>query len=74
MLKIEPSELSKITFNKAKKKPIVIECKQIHEPFQVDSREGLLRGKKGDWLMKGVEGELYICDDDIFRKTYDLLD
>ena len=26
-----------------------------------------------DWLIKGVNGELYPCKDDIFRKTYDIV-
>ncbi len=25
----------------------------------------------GDWLLKGVKGELYPCKDEIFRETYD---
>lgn len=42
---------------KAKSKAV-----QIHEDFQVNSMEGLVTGKAGDYLMKGVNGELYICD------------
>lgn len=25
----------------------------------------------GDWIIKGVNGELYPCRDDIFKKTYE---
>ena len=57
-----------------KKKPIVVYCKQINEEFQVDTLEGNYKtGKPGDYLMKGVDGELYICDKEIFEKTYDVL-
>ena len=35
--------------------------------------EGLVRGKPGDWLMRGVRGELYVCDREIFEQTYELL-
>ena len=31
------------------------------------------QGKPGDYLMRGIEGELYICDGPIFEKTYDFL-
>jgi len=54
------------------KKPIVIHAKQIQEPFRVDSLEGnYAQGKVGDYLMQGIDNELYICDKDKFEKTYD---
>ena len=39
--------------------------------FQVMSNEGIMTGNYGDWLMKGVRGELYICADDIFQESYE---
>lgn len=57
-----------------KKLPIEVHCKQIDEPFRVKSLEGdYKQGKPGDFLIKGVDGELYICDKDIFNKTYEVL-
>jgi hypothetical protein len=42
--------------------------------FRVDSIEGdYKQGKAGDYLMCGVDGELYICDQDIFKKSYEFL-
>jgi hypothetical protein len=56
------------------KKKIVINAKQIDTFFRVDTLEGNYKqGKPGDYLMKGLEGELYICDKDIFEKTYDFI-
>jgi hypothetical protein len=53
------------------KKPIVVHAKKIDEPFRVNSLEGdYKQGKTGDYLMQGIEGELYICDGDIFERTY----
>lgn len=53
------------------KKPIVVNAKQIDEAFRVNSLEGdYKQGKPGDYLMRGIEGELYICDKEIFEKTY----
>lgn len=63
----------KLHFKKAIKKPIAIECIQIDEPFEVETMEGTMKGKKGDWLMLGIHGEMYPCDQEIFRKTYDIL-
>ncbi|SDB36067.1 hypothetical protein SAMN03097699_0899 [Flavobacteriaceae bacterium MAR_2010_188] len=74
MKKIDPKNLEDFKFKKARKKPVVIECVQIDEPFTVKSIEGKVSGKKDDWLMKGVDGELYICDQHIFKKTYDIVD
>jgi len=54
------------------KRPIVVYAKQIHEEFRVNTLEGNYKqGKPGDYLMKGIDGELYICDREIFEKTYD---
>jgi hypothetical protein len=73
MLKFDPNNLPTLDFKKAKKKPITIQCIQIDDPFEVKTMEGTLNGKAGDWLMVGVNGEIYPCDDEIFRKTYDLI-
>ena len=48
-------------------------CIQIHEPFQVETMEGIMQGKAGDWLMIGIQGEMYPIDREIFEKTYDIL-
>lgn len=36
--------------------------------------EGTMRGDIGDWIIKGVKGEVYPCKADIFALTYDELD
>ena len=57
------------------KKQIVINAMQINEEFRVDTLEGNYKqGKPGDYLMRGIEGELYICDRDIFEKSYNWVD
>lgn len=57
-----------------KKKPIIVHAKQINEPFRVNSLEGdYKQGKKGDYIIKGIDGENYICDKEIFKKTYDFV-
>jgi hypothetical protein len=57
-----------------KKKPIIVHTIQINEPFRVNSLEGdYKQGKAGDYLMRGIDGELYICDKDIFERSYDII-
>jgi hypothetical protein len=44
---------------------------KMDEPFSVETLEGTMRGKAGDYLMIGNEGEMYPCGADIFRQTYE---
>ena len=73
MIKFNAKNRPQFEFKKAVKKPIVIECYQIQEPFEVETLEGKLKGKKGDWLMVGIQGELYPCNQEIFAKSYDII-
>jgi hypothetical protein len=73
MLTFKQDNIPDLAFKKAIKKPIPIKCIQIDEPFMVETIEGTMNGKKGDWLMVGVNGEMYPCDQGIFDKTYNLL-
>lgn len=58
-------------FKDCRKKPVVVQAAQINEPFIVETLEGPLRGKSGDYLIVGVRGERYPIDKDIFEETYD---
>lgn len=74
MIKFSSKNLPELEFKNAMKKPIIIQCCQMDEPFEVETLEGILKGKKGDWLMVGIQGELYPCDQDIFAKSYNLIE
>ena len=52
------------------KKPVVIEAERLTEEKHIETLEGTMKGNAGDWLIRGVEGELYPCKDEIFKKTY----
>ena len=43
-------------------------------PMFIQTLEGEMTAKPGAWIIKGVNGEFYPCEDDIFRKTYDPID
>lgn len=73
MLTFKKHTIPDLEFKKAIKKPIAIRCIQIDEPFLVETLEGEMKGKKGDWLIVGVSGEMYPIDKTIFEKTYDLV-
>lgn len=48
----------------------------LHPPcdLYVRTLEGDMHAKVGDYIIKGVNGELYPCKPDIFEKTYEQLD
>ena len=37
----------------------------------IHTLEGDLSTSPGDWIIKTIKGELYVCEDDIFRESYD---
>lgn len=37
----------------------------------IHTLEGVMRAENGDWIIKGVKGELYPCKPDIFEATYE---
>lgn len=37
----------------------------------IPTLEGLMLGVEGDYIIRGVKGELYPCKPDIFEATYD---
>ncbi len=57
----------------ALKKPIPIVARKVSEPFTVETSEGTMSGKAGDWLMQGIAGELYICPAAVFEQSYDII-
>ena len=40
----------------------------------IKTPEGNHRAVIGDWIIKGVKGELYPCKPDIFAQTYESVD
>jgi hypothetical protein len=73
MLLFKNGQVPGYEFKKAIKKPIPIRCIQIQEPFTVETKEGILNGNAGDYLMVGIKGEMYPCDREIFEETYDII-
>lgn len=40
-------------------------------PAIIQTLEGPMNVSKGDWIIKGINGEFYNCKPDIFEKTYE---
>lgn len=39
--------------------------------LSIETMEGTVVGRPGDWLIRGVNGEFYPCEPDVFAKTYE---
>ena len=38
---------------------------------EIHTLEGVMTAQPGDWIIRGVKGELYPCKPDIFAATYE---
>lgn len=56
---------------KYKKRPIKIRALKLTECVLIETPEGTMKGLKGDWLLEGINKEVYPCKPDIFRQTYE---
>jgi hypothetical protein len=63
--------LDSTKWKRYRKKPIVIEAYQTSIDTEVTTIEGAtIPVRAGDWIIKGIAGELYPCYAKIFEKTY----
>ncbi len=54
-----------------KKKPVVILAYQTNVRMEIKTLEGDMVANPGDYIIKGVKGEIYPCKPDIFELTYE---
>ena len=58
-------------FEKYMKKPVIVEAYQTDKELSIETLEGTMKANKGDWIIRGVKGELYPCKPDVFEMTYE---
>lgn len=52
-----------------------VSCKSPSGPqILIETKEGTMAAKIGDYIIKGVAGEFYPCKPDIFMRTYEPID
>ncbi len=61
-------------YKKFRKKPVIIEAYKTDKEVIIHTLEGDMKANIGDWIIKGVNGELYPCKPDIFEKTYESIE
>lgn len=66
------NEISEFSSGKAKRR-ITFEGNIPVETDTIDinTLEGIMNVIKGDYIIKGIQGEFYPCKPDIFEKTYE---
>ncbi len=42
--------------------------------LEIPTLEGVMRANPGDWIIRGVKGEVYPCKPEIFEATYEKVD
>lgn len=52
---------------------IVFEIDTLQKRLYVNTLEGDMLVNTGDYIIKGINGEVYPCKPDIFYKTYELV-
>jgi len=72
---IEASRITDSTFDAPHPNPEHIPG-VIYDPrlrcAYIRTLEGEMRADNGDWIIRGIKGELYPCKPDIFEATYEI--
>lgn len=48
-----------------------LHTRDSHRSIEIETLEGTMVARAGDYIIKGVNGEFYPCKPDIFEKTYE---
>lgn len=43
------------------------------QQWRIETLEGVMLAKNGDYLIRGVKGEIYPCKRDIFEESYEVV-
>lgn len=58
---------------KIRKRPIVVKAVELKEKVRIHTREGRLVGEKGEYIIEGIQGEVYPIGRKIFQQTYEVV-
>ncbi|HVW78127.1 MAG TPA: hypothetical protein VHB45_10990 [Alloacidobacterium sp.] len=51
-------------------RPLLVDATQCAESQTLVSDTSFCHVKKGDWIIRGENGERYVVDDDFFQRTF----
>lgn len=52
---------------------IIEKCRWVGNSLVISTLEGEMTASPGDYIIKGIKGEVYPCKPDIFEQTYEVL-
>ena len=53
------------------KKPVTVLAKQLDRDFMIQTANGLVKGKVGDYMVKAPSGDTWPVQKEIFETTYE---
>ena len=48
-----------------------LHIKELPSFCMIQTLEGAMRAELGDYIIKGIKGEIYPCKEDVFKASYD---
>ena len=60
-----------VEWKQFRKKPLTIDAFQVDQETTIETLEGIMTARPGDWIVRGIKGEQYPVKDEIFRLSYD---
>ena len=54
-----------------RKLPVEVDAVRCEKTEIIHTLEGAMTARPGDWIITGIMGEKYPCNDEIFRRTYE---
>lgn len=69
----QPVDPRTLEWREVRKKPLQVHAIEMQSPFAIDTLEGRSVGKAGDYLMRGVLGELYPVRREIFQESHEFI-
>lgn len=74
---IEAVQITERTFSDPHPNPehvVGVVYDPVKKVVRIHTLEGVMVGRIGDWIIRGIKGELYPCKPDIFDITYEEFD
>ncbi|WP_446741666.1 hypothetical protein [Silvibacterium acidisoli] len=51
-------------------RPLLVDATQCKEAQTITTDMGFRHVKKGEWIVRGEDGECYVVDDEFFQRTF----
>ena len=63
--------MEKLPYKQYRKRPLVVTARKLLVDESIETPEGIMQGKAGDYLVCGIYDELYPMAKAIFEDSYD---